>query len=81
MVAVVADGLYRDVLSQGYHGLPGAAFAPVDVQVKSYQGRAWIYLPGEVRSRGADRAQTPARSDADGGRPLVEEFLDSKDAW
>lgn len=81
MVAVVADGLYRDVLSQGYHGLPGAAFSPVHVQVKSYQGRAWIYLPGEVRSRGADPAQTPAPSDASGGRPLVEEFLDSRDAW
>jgi class 3 adenylate cyclase len=26
MVAVAADGLYRDVLSRGYHGLPGAAF-------------------------------------------------------
>ena len=81
MVVVAADGLYRDVLSQGYHGLPGAAFTPVDVEVKSYRGRAWIYLPGEVRSRGADRAQTPAPSDASGGRPLVEEFLDSRDAW
>lgn len=81
MVAVVADGLYRDVLSQGYHGLSGATFTPVDVEVESYRGRAWIYLPGEVRSRGADRAQAPAPSDADGGRPLVEEFLDSKDAW
>lgn len=81
MVAVVADGLYRDVLSQGYHGLPGSAFTPVDVRVKSYQGRAWIYLPGEVRAQRADRAQTPAQSDADGGRPLLEEFLDSKDAW
>jgi len=83
MVAVVADGLYRDVLSQGYHGLAGTAFTPVHVQVKSYQGRAWIYLPGEVISRGAnpDRAETPTPSDASGGRPLVEEFLDSKDAW
>lgn len=81
MVVVAADGLYRDVLSQGYHGLPGAAFTPVDVEVKSYRGRAWIYLPGEVRWRGADRAQSPAPSDADTRRPLVEEFLDSKDAW
>lgn len=80
MVAVVADGLYWDVLAHGYQGLPGAAFTPVDVQVKSYRGRAWIYLPGEARSLGADRVQSPAPSDADGGRPLVEEFLDSKDA-
>ena len=56
MVAVVADGLYRDVLAHGYHGLPGAAFTPVDVRVKSYAGRAWIYVPGESRTRAADRA-------------------------
>jgi hypothetical protein len=83
LVAVAADGLYRDVLAQGYHGLPGAAFTPVDVQVKSYQGRAWIYLPGEASSRGAgqDRAENPAPPDTAGGRPLVAEFLDSEDAW
>jgi hypothetical protein len=81
MVAVVADGLYRDVLSQGYHGLPGTAFAPVDVQVKSYQGKAWIYLPGEVRSSAEDPARTSGPAAADVGRPLVEEFLDSKDPW
>jgi len=28
LVAVVADGLYRDVLSHGYHGLPGSATGP-----------------------------------------------------
>lgn len=46
MVVAAADTLYRDVLSHGYHGLPAAAFAPTDVQVKSYRGRAWIYLAG-----------------------------------
>jgi hypothetical protein len=78
MVVVVADGLYRDVLSQGYHGLPGAAFTPVDVQVKSYRGRAWIYLPegGQTSSRASPE---PAPRE---GRALVEEFLDSpRDIW
>jgi len=46
LVVVAADGLYRDVLSQGYYGLSGSAFTPVEVQVKSYSGKAWIYLPG-----------------------------------
>jgi CHAT domain-containing protein len=56
MVVAVADGLYHDVLAHGYHGLPGAAFTPVDVQVKSYTGKAWIYLPGDDGIRVADRA-------------------------
>lgn len=76
MVAVVADGLYKDVLSQGYHGLPGSAFTPVEVQVKSYCGKAWIYLPGGGH---APAAGLPAPS---GGRALVDEFLDSpQDIW
>jgi hypothetical protein len=53
LVVVVADGLYRDVLSQGYHGLPASAFTPVEVQVKSYSGKAWMYLPGAVRRPGS----------------------------
>jgi hypothetical protein len=52
LVVVVADGLYRDVLSQGYHGLPASAFTPVDVQVKSYSGKAWIHLPGAAKRPG-----------------------------
>ncbi len=50
MVAVVADGLYRDVLSQSYHGLHASDFTPVDVRVKSYSGRAWIHLPRGVQT-------------------------------
>jgi class 3 adenylate cyclase len=53
LVVAVADGLYRDVLSQGYHGLPSSAFTPADVAVKSYSGKAWIYLPGAVRRAGS----------------------------
>lgn len=84
LVAVVADGLYRDVLSHGYHGLPGSAFTPADVHVKSFSARAWIYLPGEVaESHRTDSAPAtePATAGDTGGRSLVEEFLDSKDAW
>lgn len=55
MVVAVADGLYRDVLAHGYHGLPRTAFTPVDVRVKSYTGRAWIYLPGAHGMQSTDR--------------------------
>jgi hypothetical protein len=58
MVAAVADGLYRDVLAHGYHGLPGAAFTPVDVRAKSYTGRAWIYLPRDNETQAADHKDT-----------------------
>jgi hypothetical protein len=88
LVAVVADGLYHDVLSQGYHGLPGTAFTPVDVHVKAFRARAWIYLPG-ASLPGTSSApapsvtnQAPAASPVEGGgRALVEEFLDSRDTW
>lgn len=53
LVVAVADGLYRDVLSQGYHGLPASAFTSADVVVKSYSGKAWIYLPGVIRRPGS----------------------------
>jgi hypothetical protein len=86
LVAVVADGLYRDVVSQGYHGLPASAFTQVDVAVKSYSGKAWIYLPG-MRATGAIHVPgvgSPAADNAvnspDGSR--LDEFLDTEpDAW
>jgi hypothetical protein len=53
MVAVVADALYRDVLSQSYHGLRASDFTEADVKVKSYTGKAWIYLPRVARAASA----------------------------
>jgi hypothetical protein len=84
LVAVVADGLYRDVLAHGYHGLPGTVFTPVDVQVKSFSARAWIYLPGAAQSPGREPATPGGPGDGDSGpngRAPVEEFLDSKSTW
>ena len=85
LVAVVADGLYRDVLSQGYHGLPASAFVPVDVEVKSYAGRGWLYLPPGQGTGPASQSpgglpvgDTPP---ADDGTPLIESFLNSEDIW
>jgi class 3 adenylate cyclase len=87
MVVVVADGLYRDVLSQGYHGLAGSAFTPVEVQVKSYSGKAWIYLPGSA-TRSPDASAPPATNPGQApptpasGRAPVEGFLaTSPEAW
>lgn len=75
MVVAVADSLYRDVLSQGYHGLPGEAFTPVSVRVKSYRGTAWIHIPGGAAAPGP----SPAPSD---GKPMLNEFLDTPaDTW
>jgi hypothetical protein len=76
MVVVVAESLYHDVLSQGYHGLSGSAFTPIEVRVKSYRGKAWIYLPG---ASGPDSA---GRQEATGRAPLLDEFLGMEpDAW
>jgi hypothetical protein len=80
LVVVAADSLYQDVLSQSYHGLPGSAFTPVEVRVKSYSGQAWIYVPGAGRQlRSAPSAATEQ------GEPRVstlQDFLNTPpDTW
>lgn len=70
MVAAVADTLYRDVLSHSYHGLPASAFIPVDVRVKSFTGRAWVYLPGAPPGAGSARDVGRARP-ASGVRTIL----------
>jgi hypothetical protein len=79
LVVVVSDGLYKDVLAHGYHGLPGSAFVPVDIEVKTFTGRAWLYLPG---------AQSHPHESGQGSRQEVipqgsiNEFLDTpRDVW
>jgi hypothetical protein len=80
LVVVVADGLYRDVLSQGYHGLPGSAFTPVEVQVKSYSGKAWIYLPGAARQ--TRPGPSPAAEQGGSQVSTLQDFLNTPpDAW
>ena len=82
LVVVVADGLYRDVLSQGYHGLPTAAFTPVEVQVKSYSGKAWTYLPGSARSSGSGTSAGQGSDPALTSKLTLRDFLDTPpDAW
>lgn len=82
LVVVVADGLYRDVLSQGYHGLPASNFAPIEVQVKSYSGKAWIYLPGAARHPGSDPFAGQASGQAPTGKTTLQDLLDTPpDAW
>lgn len=80
LVVVVSDGLYNDVLAHGYHGLPGSAFVPVDVQVKTFAGRAWIYLPG-AQSQPPAPGRQESRQDAL-PQGSINEFLDTpRDVW
>jgi hypothetical protein len=87
MVVVVADSLYRDVLGQGYHGLAGSAFTPVDVTVKSFAAKAWIYLPGgpapsSSRPPGGNGEPAQVPPSAAGGRAVLNDFLDTPpDIW
>ena len=46
MVIVVADRLYTDVFRYSLHGMPGEAFVRHTLQVKSFSGDGWIYVPG-----------------------------------
>jgi hypothetical protein len=81
LVVVVADGLYRDVLSHGYHGLPASTFAPVEVQVKSYSGKAWTYLPGAPYP-GSEAPVGQGSGQALPSKSALREFLDNPpDAW
>jgi hypothetical protein len=48
LVVAVSDGLYKDVLAHGYHGLPGPAFSKIQAEIKEFRADAWIYLPGAV---------------------------------
>jgi hypothetical protein len=84
LVVVASDGLYNDVLAHGYHGLPGSAFTPVDVQVKTFAGRAWIYLPGaqsQLRESSRQEARQEERQD-DMPPGSLNGFLDTpRDVW
>ena len=63
LVVIVADGLYQDVLSQGYHGLAASAFVRVQVEMKGFSAPAWLYAPGAAGARQA-QAGRPAREPA-----------------
>ena len=82
LVLVVADGLYQDVLAHGYHGLRASAFAPVEVQVKSYTGKAWTYLPGGTGFHGSAAPTGRGSDQALTGQPTLRDFLEyPRDAW
>jgi len=82
VVVVVADGLYRDVLPQGYHGLQASTFAQIDVHVKSYSGKAWTYPPDGARCHGSDIPAGQGSDQALTSKPTLRDFLDSPpEAW
>jgi hypothetical protein len=41
---IVSESFYRDVIVEGELDLDAAKFTEVDVEVKSFRGKAWIYL-------------------------------------
>lgn len=82
LAVVVADGLYRDVLAHGYHGLAAAAFRPLEVRAKTYRGHAWLYLPaaGSQPQAGSAEPAPPDTADPDGS--VLDGFLNSRpDTW
>jgi hypothetical protein len=87
LVVVVANRLYQDVLSHGYHGLQASAFARVEVAAKTFAASAWVYLPAaadlpgeQPQTPGQDARQPPERGEA--SPSVLEGFLDTRpDAW
>lgn len=82
LAVVVADSLYRDVLAHGYHGLPAAAFTELEVQAKTYHGRAWLYLPHAGYPAQAEPAGSRPPGTTDSAGSLLDSFLDGRpDTW
>jgi len=81
LVVVAADSLYHDVLAHSYHGLQGTAFTEVQVNVKNFAAKAWIYLPGAPQPASQAAAEAPAP----GGHParsVLDDFLGTeRDTW
>ncbi len=56
LVALVSDRIYQDVVGERYPGLDVEDFQSVEVSVKTYFGRAWLWTGGELsRSPAAPR--------------------------
>ncbi len=92
LVVIVADGLYQDVLSQGYHGLAASAFVRVQVEMKGFSAPAWLYAPGAAGAPGAGREASAgtraagpgayARGAGETARSALESFLGTPpDTW
>jgi hypothetical protein len=49
LAIVVSDGLYHDVIEQGFRGLQPSRFQRADCSVpgKGFRAQAWIYVPDE----------------------------------
>ena len=53
LVIVASNGLYRDVLRHGDHGLPGGPYVRHELQVKQFSDTGWIFVPGGNAALGA----------------------------
>lgn len=82
LVVVVADRLYQDVLSHGYHGLPASAFTRADIQAKSFSAAGWVYLPGTAQAPRQAMDSIPAPEIAAASPSPIEGYLNvPPDTW
>jgi hypothetical protein len=65
---IVPDDLYRDVIRHNFGSLRAAEFTQVKVNVKEYDGTAWMYLPrsGPVPELSGEQASSMWRTAAAG---------------
>ncbi|PSL55045.1 hypothetical protein B0I31_1052 [Saccharothrix carnea] len=70
LVVVLSDTLFTSLVAARYTTLRPEDFRPVDVRVKDFRGRAWMWLPsGDVHSLDLDAA--PAAGPAGAGEAPV----------
>ncbi|MCP2166779.1 hypothetical protein [Goodfellowiella coeruleoviolacea] len=73
VAAILSARAYEDVVAAGYTGLAESQFVPAPVQVKTYQGTAYLHVPrpsggllteGFTLDSAAPAAATPAHAEA-----------------
>ncbi|MFF7359889.1 hypothetical protein [Streptomyces sp. NPDC008125] len=69
LAAILSRHVYEETVGHGYEGLETDAFTGVDVRVKEYASRAWLWYPG---SPVGPRAVADQQSGSVGGRGRTE---------
>ncbi|MGW2836711.1 hypothetical protein ACWCWD_02785 [Streptomyces sp. NPDC001493] len=77
LAAILSRHVHEETVGHGYEGLEADAFTPVDVQVKEYAARAWLWYPGSpvgpqaVTDREPGSVEGPARPGPQTAEQLV----------